>query len=106
MEKKGQITSQYWKNIACTVEKKVFDMVKKEFHMCTCASSTIIFAWDQSEVGIIIKKLDKSEQNFPSQDPKQLRQMKINEFAVKVLCEMSIESGIEKKTYLEADRAG
>lgn len=99
--KEGQIKPESWKSIACTMEEKVFNRVREEFNMCTCCLSSIMFAWDNREVGIIIKKLQKSEENFPSQDPEQLRQMKINEFAVKVLCEMSVESGVEKKHILK-----
>lgn len=99
--KEDQITQESWKTIGCTVEEKVFNMVRKEFNMCTCCLSSIMFAWDKGEVGVILKKLPKSVQNSPSQDPKELRQRKINEFAVKLLCEMSVESGVEKKHILQ-----
>lgn len=129
--KTDQITNEYWKNMAETVAEKVFNRIKKEFHMCDCCHRSILFAWDKTEVGIVLKKLQLTTETLGeraarevkekqwiekleepvakvvtkvlerSLDPQQIRQRKINEFAVKVLCEMFLEVNIDKKSILE-----
>lgn len=44
---------------------------------------------------------NKSLEDSSSIDPKQLRQMELNEFAITKLCEMSIEAGIDKQSLLK-----
>lgn len=138
--KEDQITQECWRNIASMVEEKVVDRIRKEFHMYPCPSDVFSFAYDNTDVGIILTKLTHNvttlfeiakqkaeERKLPEQleEPlkkviqkaidissipqdekeirekeKEIRQRKINEFAVKVLCEMSVEANVDKKHIL------
>lgn len=117
--KEDQITQECWRNIASMVEEKVVDRIRKEFHMCACPSDVFSFAYDNTDVGIILTKLTHLEEplkkviqkaidisSIPQDEKeirekeKEIRQRKINEFAVKVLCEMSVEANVDKKHIL------
>lgn len=52
-----QDTQQNWIDITSNIEKKVFSVIREKFNLCTCCLDCIGFAWDNTEVGIVLKKL-------------------------------------------------
>lgn len=140
-EKENQVPDESWKKIANLVSDKVFDTIREKYNMCGCCVDSIQFAWDDTEVGIVLKRVElpgvrplfeivdetqpttnasypkefidriranslhhlynKSLEDAPSINPKQLGQMELNEFAVTTLCEISMEAGIDKQSLLK-----